>query len=392
MKKLLTVSLIAALISQVTAQDVVPIEKAREIARLITSKAGKLANPPFEIDLDLDQPQFLGKDSHGGIVIPAKGLTREQIANAGKDTVPVAMVWFRNLMPANGPIVAPDKEGARVAEISDGKKIATVHPFFAGVRKNDSGRLELVLFGKSNREPFVSARLLSMPSRQEVPIELAAYGGDDTGAILVMSFVGKYQAEIKIVPHETPDEQIAGSAGPAKHSVSKASEAAHLLGEHLNKFKAKHVRINGDMNQASLFEKNDIAALIIPDKALTADKLNSAGKKEIPVGQLWLKNVAPDVDGRSAADSDLKYVEIRGDNKTVELPQFLLTAKRAGKQLTLVIYSAEQEPLMALPLESLETRQSLPIELEGAPRDDSSGQLSLYLLGKFHAKMVVRPH
>ena len=45
-----------------------------------------------------------------------------------------------------------------------------------------------------------------------------------------------------------------------------------------------------------------------------------------------------------------------------------------------------------MPLKRFETRQSLPIELEGEPRDESSGILSLYVLGEYHAKIVVRPH
>ncbi len=392
MKKLILTALISALAFQGNAQDVAPIEKAREIANLITSKTGKLPNAPFAMELDLEQPQFLGKDSHGGIVIPVKGLVHEQIAKAGKDVVPVGMVWFRNLIPADGPVAKPDGEGIRNVEISDGKKVATIHPFFAGIRKNTQDRLELVLYGKSNKEPFVRSWVLPMPSRQELPIELAAYGGDDSGAILVMSFLGKYQAEIRIVPHETPDEYVGTSATTTNGPDNKAAEAAHLLSKHLNKFKAQHVKIEADLNNANLFKKNDIAALIVPDKGLSSDRLAKTGENEVPVGQLWLQRIAPEVDGAEAAESALNYIEIQEQEKPVKLPQFLLTAQRKGKNLNLLIYSADKEPLTTMPLKRFETRQSLPIELEGEPRDESSGILSLYVLGEYHAKIVVRPH
>ena len=389
MKKLITLVAVAGIGLSVQAQEIAPIEKAREIAKLISSQAGELENAPFSVSLDLEQPQALVKEPHAGVVVPAKGLTAKAIAGAGKDVVPVGMLWFKDLLPADGAIVAPDDAAVRDLELHVGGKKVTVHPFFAGVRKNGSGRLELVLYGKSPKEPYLKTRLLPMPSRQELPIELAAYGGDDTGAILMLSLAGKYQAEIKIVPQESREEYVGTSS--AGTTGGKAAEAVAVLQQHLNKFKAQHVKINGDTGRADLFEKNDVAALIIPDKGLTAEKLDKAGKKEIPVGQLWLKSLSPDVDGSVPGDSDLKFVTVSDGNKSMELPQFLLTAQRSGKALNLILYSGAEEPLTAVPLEKFETGNTLPIELEGEARDGNSGLLSFYLLGKYHAKLIVRP-
>lgn len=385
MKKTILTFLTVAFVASAAAQDVAPIEKAREFARLLTQKIGELKDAPFTMELDLEQPQVLAKDKRGGMVIPAKGLTADTIAKAEGQLVPLGLLWFRNLLPSTGAIAAADERGVRVVELTHEGKAITMHPFFAGVQKGQRG-LDLVVFGKSSKEPYLKTRLRALPSRQELPIELAAYAGDDTGAILMLSIGGKYQAELTIVPHDTDERPVAGTGSTG----SKASEAAHLLKEHLNDFKAKHVKITGDPNNADFFEKSGVAVLIIPDKNLTADSLSKVGRKEIPVGQLWMKDLVPDIDGQFPADHELKHITLNADGEKHELPQFLLTAHRSGKKLNMVIYSGAQEPLMAIPLEKFETGNSLPIELEGESRDDSTGLLSLYVLGKYHAKMIVR--
>lgn len=388
MKKIITIVAAACLIGSVFGIEIAPIEKAREMAALITGQVGKLANAPFAMQLNLDEPQAVGANQRGGIVIPVKGLSAKQIAGAGAEVVPLGMLWFKGMMPSDGAVVVPDEENVRSVQMRADDKMVTVHPFFAGVRKGESGRLELVLFGKSSKEPYLTARLLPLPSRQEVPIELAVYGGDDTGAILLLSFLGKYQAEIKIVPHDSPEEPVAESY--ASSDGGKAAKAAGMLQQYLNQFAAKHVKIKGDVAHADLFEKNDVAALIIPDKDLSAELLAGVGKTEVPVGQLWLKSLSPEVDGSAAAEGDLKFVKVSKGDESMELPQFLLTAQRSGKALKLLFYSGTAKPLLSLPLEEFETGHSLPIELEGESRDGSSGLLSFYVLGKYHAKMIVR--
>lgn len=387
MKKTIVLLLSFVFLNTVTAQEAAPIEKARELARLITQKTGKLPDAPFTMELDLEQPQALAQDKRGGVVIPAKGLSADTIAKAGDKLVPVGMLWFRNLLPSAGGIATADDSGVRAVEFHDNGKAITIHPFFAGVRKGQRGP-ELVLFGKSSKEPYLKTRLLPLPSRQEFPIELAAYPGDDTGAVLMLSIGGKYQAEVSIVPHDTEERTVTSSG---RQGGSKAAEAAHLLKRHLNDFKAKHVKIAGDPDKADFFEKSGVAVLIIPDQNLKADVLAKVGKREIPIGQMWMKELVPDVDGQFPAASDLKYITLNADGEKHELPQFLLTAQRTGKKLNLIVYSGAEEPLMAVPLENFETGQSLPIELEGESRDDSTGLLSLYVLGKYHAKLIVRP-
>ncbi|MGB0582738.1 MAG: hypothetical protein ACPGVU_23885 [Limisphaerales bacterium] len=389
MKRILLTILSAACIANVSAQETAPIAKAREFARILTQKVDQLENKPFTLELDLEQPQVLAKDNRGGMVIPAKGLNADTIAKAGGKLVPVGLLWFRNLLPGSGAIAAADDRDVRSVELQHDGKAVTMHPFFAGVQKGQRG-LDLVLFGKSSKEPYLKTRLRALPSRQKLPIELAAYPGDDTGAVLMVSIGGKYQAELSIVPHDTDERPVANSSKSGKAS-SKAAEAAHRLKGHLNDFKAKHVKVAGDPNNADLFEKNGIAVLIIPDKNLSADSLAKVGKKEIPLGQMWMKDLVPDVNGQFPADSDLKQVTLNADGKKHELAQFLLTAQRSGKKLNLAVYSGAQEPLMAVPLADFETGNSLPIEVEGESRDDSTGLLNLYVLGKYHAKMVVRP-
>src|SRR5215471_4638302 len=70
------------------AQDRVPQEEARALAKVITA-VGKKARPPLEVDPDTDKPYAKKKDDYGAMFIPDRRLSAERLAGAGKELVPV---------------------------------------------------------------------------------------------------------------------------------------------------------------------------------------------------------------------------------------------------------------------------------------------------------------
>src|SRR5436190_810406 len=83
------------------AQDRVPDEEARKLARLLV-EAAKKAKPPIATEVDADNPYAKRKDEYGAVVLPDKRLSAQRLANVGKEeVVPVGQLWLRNL----GPVV-----------------------------------------------------------------------------------------------------------------------------------------------------------------------------------------------------------------------------------------------------------------------------------------------
>ncbi len=363
------------------AQEVVELEKARNAVRTISEKVGPLPNPPFKAEPDLDSPQIIRKGDIAAVIIPMKGLTGNQIRDIGKSVVPVGMLWLRNLTPAAAGIAPLEAKQMREVVVSEGNKSVRLHPYFMGARKAKGDKLELAFFGKGS-EPVISVPIIKTPSRQELPLELAAFG-DDAGATLLISVLGKYQAELKIIPSEGNE--------PEPQPVSQAQKAAQLLRKFVNDFKSAPLKIDPDIAQADLFEMKEVGALIVPHKGLTAKALAGAGKKEMALGQLWMKTIAPSVGDRVATDKEMRLVTASDDSgNSYELPQFLLTARAGKSGLDLIVYSADKMPLLAVPLKEAKMGQTRPIELEGAQRGEGRGVLTIYILGSYRAEIDVR--
>jgi hypothetical protein len=195
MKKILSLICVAAFATTITAQDSLPTEKAREIARLLNGYAGELAKPPFRFEPDLQNAQGIAKDNRGMIFIPQKGLKASEVAKAGAEVVPVGMLWSRNVAPTRKGFPA-DPDQLREVTVSERGKKTAVFAFFVGIGTQEGGRQELLVYG-AGQEPLLRSRVLSMPARQDAPVEMAVYG-DDTGAMLLLSLLGKYQAEVDI--------------------------------------------------------------------------------------------------------------------------------------------------------------------------------------------------
>ena len=73
------------------AQERVPDEEAKEVARVVTGAAAKV-KAPLKMEVDLEKPYAKRKDEYGVLLLPAQRLSAETISKAGKDIVPVGQV------------------------------------------------------------------------------------------------------------------------------------------------------------------------------------------------------------------------------------------------------------------------------------------------------------
>src|SRR6185369_11229943 len=100
MKKLIVPLTLLLVAGPAGAQERIPDEEARNIARGLL-EAAKKVKTPLATDVDVDKPYGKHKDEYGAMVLPDKNLSAEKLAKAGKDAiVPVGQLWMRGLGPA----------------------------------------------------------------------------------------------------------------------------------------------------------------------------------------------------------------------------------------------------------------------------------------------------
>jgi hypothetical protein len=86
----------------------------------------------------------------------------------------------------------------RTITVSDGDQSRDVQFFLLGLRKNDTGALELVLFGKGT-EPVLKVPLNKGGADHDAPIELSGQQTGDNSATLTLNLPGGYTAGIPMV-------------------------------------------------------------------------------------------------------------------------------------------------------------------------------------------------
>jgi hypothetical protein len=131
-------------------------------------------------------------------------------------------------------------------------------------------------------------------------------------------------------------------------------------------------------------------AMIVPDKKLTERTLAGVGKDVVPVGQLWLRKWTLIANGKPVADDKLRIITVTIEDKDRPMPLFLLGVRKKGeKDLELVIYAKDSEPLLVVPLKKLETSVGLPVELEWSRGDKDADNLTLNVLGKYQTVLKI---
>src|SRR6516162_4116605 len=97
-------------------------------------------------------------------------------------------------------------------------------------------------------------------------------------------------------------------------------------------------------------------AMIVPDKKLTEKTLTGVGKDVVPVGQLWLRKWTLIANGKPVAEDKLRIITVTIEDQDRPMPLFLLGVRKKGeKDLELVIYAKDSEPLLVVPLKRVET-------------------------------------
>jgi hypothetical protein len=196
MRPLAAVICFAVLVGLVAGQDRLPQEEAQRYAKVCVEQLGSLADAQVETDVDPEKAVAVRGEGGGAMVIPDKKLSKEKLAKAGKDVVPVGQVWLRKwTVVASGKPVAEDK--LRVVTVNVDDKDRPMPLLLVGVRRKGERALELVAYGK-DADPVLTVPLKPVDFIQESPVELEWRRGEKEADSLTLTVLGKYQAILPV--------------------------------------------------------------------------------------------------------------------------------------------------------------------------------------------------
>ena len=174
-----------------------------------------------------------------------------------------------------------------------------------------------------------------------------------------------------------------------KLSRSEALQIACFASSDLKAMLNTPIPTDPDVKRPVAVKDGDYGVMVLPETKLSADVFAKAGKEAQPVGQLWLRNLAPENEGERVPQSKLHTVHVRTREQEAEAVCCALgVCKDANGGLQLLIYGSDKEPVAQVPMKSISGQQDNPIELSAARKDDD-GLITLRFLGKYEVTFTV---
>jgi hypothetical protein len=146
---------------------------------------------------------------------------------------------------------------------------------------------------------------------------------------------------------------------------------------------------DADTKRPFAIKAGERGGMVVPESKLSAAGLEAAGKTVVPVGQFWMRKLAPAKAGQAPAPGDLKIIRVEHQGQTEAVLLFTLGARRnAEGKLELLVFGKGPEPLVTTPLKAVETKQEWPLEFT-AEKSDDSAVVTLKVAGKYQAAFTV---
>jgi len=144
-----------------------------------------------------------------------------------------------------------------------------------------------------------------------------------------------------------------------------------------------------DIKRPVAVHSGDYGGLVLPESKLNAEVFSRAGKETAPVGQLWLRKLAPIKDGQIVPASKLRVVQISTRNgEEAAVCCALGVRKGTDGQLELLVYGKDKEPVVRVPLKAISSSQENPVEMT-AEHEGDTARVILKFTGKYEASLSV---
>ena len=174
----------------------VPLADAQKYAQILADSAKGLTGLPLNCELDLEKPAAIRAGEAGALVIPDKRATSDKLAKAGKDAVPLAHLWLRNVAPLKDGNPLPNAD-QRTVKVRSGDSTAEAQLFVLAVHRNAADKLELLVFAKT-KEPVLTLPLEKSTVSGDAPIQIQGRKTGENSGVLTLVFFGQHQAELTL--------------------------------------------------------------------------------------------------------------------------------------------------------------------------------------------------
>jgi hypothetical protein len=172
----------------------------------------------------------------------------------------------------------------------------------------------------------------------------------------------------------------------------QATKLARHFAEEASKVSSPQLKTEVDAEKAFALHAGEAGVMFIPEKGLSADAFAKAGAEPTPLGQLWMRNLVPTVQGKPVPEDKLRLLTVRVKDEDHHLPLSLAGVRKASNnQLELVLYGKDREPYLHAPVRKLETKQKSdePVVLEAQKDAGDSVTITLTMAGEYQASIQV---
>jgi len=182
---------------------------------------------------------------------------------------------------------------------------------------------------------------------------------------------------------------LALASAQEKLSREETLRYAFIVAGDLKQLQATPIPTDVDVKQPVAVRDGDYGGMVLPEAKLNADAIAKAGEKVVPVGQIWLLKLTPMQDGDAVGASKLRMVTLSHEGDQVKVAQCALGVQKNGSgALELLVFGKDKEPVVKVPIKTMDAKQDVPIDLS-AERESDSGKVTLKILGKYTATISV---
>jgi hypothetical protein len=183
----------------------------------------------------------------------------------------------------------------------------------------------------------------------------------------------------------------APSLAQEKIDNDQARRIAKLLVEASGKADKTPIAVDPDPDKPFGMRHQEYGALVLPAHKLSADTISKAGKDYVAIGQVWLRNLAPQATNKTIEADKLLPVKVSADGQELKVALCVLAVRKTDKgELELAIFGKGKTPLVTVPLKSAESKQTVPVEFD-AERGDEAATITLKVAGKYQAVFTIAP-
>ncbi len=174
-----------------------------------------------------------------------------------------------------------------------------------------------------------------------------------------------------------------------KVSRDEALAYAKAAGTDAKQLNGTPIATDVDTQQPVAMREDEYGGMVLPQKKLKAEDIAKATETPVPVGQLWLHKLTPMKDDDAISEDKLRIAKVELEGSEASVPQCALAVRRTSAgTLELLVYGKAKEPLLAVPLKSIDAKQDVPIDVS-AQRNYESGSITLKIVGKYEACIKV---